>query len=109
MCNCTVIESLGMLIIKAERWSSVISLYILLWHVAKIVLPPIGLLHEIDFITPGSEALPAPGLGDDVTAAKCKLTCPGLSQTYGQGWGFPLENGQGPSNATTVHPVLRDR
>ena len=86
----------------------VISLYILLWHVAKIVLPPIGLLHEIDFITPGNEALPAPGLGDDVTAAKCKPTCPGLSQTYGQGWGFPLENGRGPSNATAVHPVLRD-
>lgn len=38
-----------------------------LWCVGKIALPPIGLLCEIDLVTPGSKALPTPGLEEGVS------------------------------------------
>lgn len=75
--------------IKTEWWWFLYAFS--LWCVGKTVLPPIGLLREIDLITPGSKALP--GLGKGIASAKSGS--------------LPLENGRASSKATAVPPVLR--
>lgn len=84
MCNCTVIESFGDVIINAERWSSVNGdLNSLTVAQQRLFCHLLAWLHEIDFISPVSEALIASGL--EITSLQPDLwPC----------WRFPLEDGR---------------